>query len=168
MLIKWDDEKTLPCHIWGFVNLTSLPKDIAINYKSNTVERGIFAIVEIARPVVEEDEVQLSEIFSLYTKEIGGIIHECVSKMSYYLADVEAIIGPVIMIPDINGSPNNYLRVKNMEIWGEDFMEWLEEKDEFSKLVESDSDDSDDDVGNYDFKKTGEEEELIEEESDID
>ena len=55
-----------------------------------------------------------------------------------------------------------------MEIWGEDFMEWLEEKDEFSKLVESDSDDSDDDVGNYDFKKTGEEEELIEEESDID
>ena len=36
VLTKWADEKTLPCHIWGFVNLTSLPKDIAINYKSNT------------------------------------------------------------------------------------------------------------------------------------
>ena len=52
-----------------------------------------------------------------------------VTKLTFYLADVEAFVEPIAVVPDIGGPPNAYFVCKNRAKWREDFVEWLREED---------------------------------------
>jgi hypothetical protein len=46
------------------------------------------------------------------TKEVGNIAGGSVTKLKFYLADVEAFSAPMVVIPDIGGDPNAYFMSK--------------------------------------------------------
>ena len=58
-----------------------------------------------------------------------------VTKLQFYLADCEAFVEPIVIIPDIGGKPNAYFLDKNQTQWREDFMEWLEDDVDDGKLL---------------------------------
>ena len=63
-------------------------------------------------------------------KEVGKMVNGRVTELKFYLADTEAFVGPLAVIPNIGGPANSYFRVKNRQDWKEDFEEWLECPDE--------------------------------------
>jgi hypothetical protein len=111
---------------WGFVDLRELPDKHSAILGELPLEQSVYAIVEIAFFDEDETEVGLSEIFVPITKEIGGFTNNAVSHMKFYLADVEAIVKAIAVIPDIGGPPNAYFMDKDRETWRIDFMDFLE------------------------------------------
>ena len=78
----------------------------------------------------------MSEIFVPIRKEVKGALrHGFVHGMKLYLADVEAITEPAIVVPDIGGPANGYLLVRNRELWSQMFTEWLEMPNEEDDMV---------------------------------
>ena len=49
-----------------------------------------------------------------------------VSKLQLYLANVEALVKPLVVIPDIGGQANDYLMLKSRQEWRENFYQVLE------------------------------------------
>ena len=49
-----------------------------------------------------------------------------VSKMQFYLADVEAFLRPLVVIPDMGGNSNDYFLLKSRQDWRERFIDYLE------------------------------------------
>ena len=94
---------------------------------------GLHAIVECADYVTTEIEIQRSEIFVPILKEVGEIRQGRVTKLKLYLAEVEAIVAPLAVIPDIGGPPNGYFVVRHHRQWQEDFVQWLREGQEVSE-----------------------------------
>jgi hypothetical protein len=64
--------------------------------------------------------------FCPISTEVGRFTDRWVSKLKFYLADVEAFHGLVVVVPDIDGDANRYLLVKNCRQWVEDFEKWLD------------------------------------------
>ena len=62
-----------------------------------------------------------------------------VTKLMFFLADVEAIVKPLAVIPDIGGLPNAYFWVKDRESWRQDFTEFLEKDLNLEEEISSDS-----------------------------
>jgi len=68
----------------------------------------------------------------------------------FYLADVEAFVEPIAVIPDVGGNINSYLQLRRRCYWREDFIKWLkrpyEEWKDFEEeaAAADDSDESDD------------------------
>ena len=44
----------------------------------------------------------------------------------FYLANVEAIVGPCSVVPDVGGAKNAYFQVKCCKDWAKLFVWWLE------------------------------------------
>jgi hypothetical protein len=87
---------------------------------------GIYAIVESAEQDRSSSDI-VSELFVPIIKEVGGMQHNRVTKLKFYLADVDAFYEPVVVIPDLGGKlPNRYLLLRNVRKWKEDFTNWLE------------------------------------------
>jgi hypothetical protein len=121
------------------VDLCELPdKYTAIFRELPLLEQSFYAIVEIAFFDKDETEVGLSEIFVPITKDICGFTNNAVSHMKFYLADVEAIVKAIAVMPDIGGTPNAYFIVKDQETWRIDFMEFLERPLDLAKEISSD------------------------------
>ena len=116
-LIDWGVEGKLPSKIWGFTDLTALPPRNCLIYGSIYLEPGIYAIIETASFSEDEDELELSEIFVPITKEVGVITDNMVTMLMFFLADVEAIVKPLAVIPDIGRLPIAYFWVKDCESW---------------------------------------------------
>ena len=66
---------------------------------------GVYAVVESAVPEVDEAEVNMSELFKPYNQLVGNLVNDRVARI-YELADTEAFLKPVAMIPDIGGPAN--------------------------------------------------------------
>ena len=49
------------------------------------------------------------------------------TDLKFYLADVEAIVEPIAVIPDLGGEPNNCFVLRERKHWSRDFERWLEE-----------------------------------------
>ena len=92
--------------------------------------------------VDNEYKIGQSEIFVPITKEIGGLTNNVVSHMKFFLADVEAIVKAIAVIPDIGGQPNDYFMVKDRETWQTDFMLFLEKELDLDAEISSEEDDS--------------------------
>ena len=107
-LIDWGDEGHLPNKIWGFVDLRGIPDKKTVIFKGMPLEKGIYAVVESAAFVEDKHEIGLSEIFVPIIKEVAGLTDNAVSSMSFLLADVEAIVQAIAVVPDIGGAPNAY------------------------------------------------------------
>ena len=137
----------LPNKLWGFVDLTGLPKNSKVNYGGiQSIQPGLYAIVESAT-MLEDDHSEL--VLSLET-EVVKDAHGDVHDLQFYLADVEAFVEPAIVVPDIGGSPNRYLLVINKTHWKGKFEEWLEAPHDLDEMdpIEPMDDDDDGNDGN--------------------
>jgi len=124
------DGEMVPCHCWGFVDLRSLTAEQAATNKAN-VGQEIYAIVESTTPVKAKKEVEMSELFVPYRKDVKKITRNQGKitrvERKFWLVDVDTIHGPCCMIPDIgNTNPKCYLRLRPREEWGGDFVKWLQ------------------------------------------
>ena len=126
VMVDWGEHGLLPNKIWGFVNLLDIPPDNDLNCGGlQPIPPGVYAIVESAEPDTSRSSA-VSELFIPLLLEVGQMQHKRVTKLRFYLADVEAFSGPVVVIPDIGGVANGYLQLKNHNTWREDFAEWLD------------------------------------------
>jgi hypothetical protein len=149
VMVDWSDDGELPCKIWGFVDLLDLPVDNNIGYGGyDCIPPGIYSIVESSQfaPLPENGEPHRSELFVPIRKEVRQIRNNRVTKLKFYLADVEAFVAPLVVVPDIGGEPNAYFLCKSRELWRKDFEEWLDSphcNDEI--LLDESDEDSDND-----------------------
>jgi hypothetical protein len=126
VIVNWGEHGQLPNKIWGFVNLSAIPPDNDLNCGGlHPIPPAVYAIVESAEPD-RSKSVANSEIFIPLLLEVGQMRHNRVTKLQFYLADVEAFSEPVVVIPDIGGAANRYLQLKNRNTWREDFAAWLD------------------------------------------
>lgn len=113
------------------------------------IGRGIYAVVESASFIESELEVNMSEIFRPITKEVARMEGGYVAKLKFYLADVEAIVDPCVVIPNIGGARNDYFLLKNREEWHQDFCDWLEAPQFKEDISEDEADSSDSEEENF-------------------
>jgi hypothetical protein len=126
--VDWGDDGHLPNKIWGFVDLTAMPPHYAVSFGGiNDLQPAVYGIVESAQydQVAEENVVQ-SEIMVPITKEVGQMTNGLVTKLKFYLADTEAFLAPLAVIPNVGGPANSYFVLDNRQVWKESFEEWLE------------------------------------------
>ena len=64
-----------------------------------------------------------------------------VSKLKFYLADVEAFVEPLVVVPNIGDAPNAYFLCRSRASWADDCIHWLQEPYEERAESECDSDD---------------------------
>ena len=124
--VNWGEEGNLPNKISAFVDLQDLPKDSGISYGGIDLQPGIFGVVENSVLSTDEDDINMSELFFPITKEVGGLTMNNVSHLSFLLADVEAFVKPVAVIPDIGGQPNSYFALQERANWADMFTTWLD------------------------------------------
>lgn len=125
-MINWEDDGLLPARIWGFLNLQHLPQDNRIEFGGlDPVVPGIYAIIESAGWVKERRWGITSEISALADLDVGQMVNDRVTKLQFYLADVQSFNQPLAVVPDIGGPVNRYIILKDREAWSEDFSKWL-------------------------------------------
>ena len=110
-VFDWGEEGQLPCHIMGFVDLSSLPANFTFDFAGiDDITRGIYAIVEISTYDQDDASLKILELFIPIKKKIGGYTGNFVSHRILLLADCDAIVSPVTVVPNIWGGQNEYLR----------------------------------------------------------
>lgn len=146
--INWGDEVgVLPAKIWGFVDFSMLPERNAVRIAGlHKIDPGVYAIVESASYSTNQAEIDMSEIFVPVVKEVGRMEDGAVTQLKFYLADVEAFVAPLTVIPDIGGETNAYFMVRNRTCWREDFESWLETPKNENTFTMSDDEESDSDI----------------------
>jgi hypothetical protein len=87
-------------------------------------------------------------------QEVGNIAGGSVTKLKFYLADVEAFSAPMVVIPDIGGDPNAYFYVKIGYVGEEDFEAARNTAHEVLLLCQMKESDSDIDEEDTQKKKT--------------
>ena len=120
-----------PCEIWCFADLRGLPEDVHIQIGGVTVQKGVYGVVESACPpstVAEEDRTK-SVLFQTIFKEVDIDDDNELEERHFYLADVDAFVGPAVVVPDI-GSPqlNKYFLLKPRDEWAGVFSRWVEDE----------------------------------------
>ena len=180
-MIDWGPNQVLPCKIWGFVDLTEIPDDLprnqAISYGDLArVDPGLYAIVESGE-YVYQDEVKKAWEERSYNNEDTAFMQEIktevrnmdkngfVTKLKFYLADVEAFHGTATVVPHIGGPNNHYFSLASRETWKKEFTLWLEDVhglDKMDEEPENPADFQDDNVEMADLAEDELEEEEIE------
>ena len=128
VLVDWGAYGVLPCHIWCFVDLSNLDSGgKTIEFGGIKLKPGAYAVVESSEYVKDEEEVAKSDFFIPLVLDVEGIDEDGdVTGRQFYLADVEAFVGPCSVIPNIGGAPNEYLQVKPRREWAKMFASWLQ------------------------------------------
>lgn len=147
-LFDWgEDYGTLPCEIWGFVVLKGLPAvgDVQppLHFAGIDIVDGTYALVEASEWSSDQKAVAYSDIFVPFEKEVARIGNDGqVIDRAFYLADVEAIVKPLFVLPDIGAKPRcKYFQVKPRSAWVADFVSWLEAPHEEDVLSDSEDED---------------------------
>ena len=142
-LFDWaDDGGELPGEIWCFIDLRELMEPIMVEGLDGEYEvgAGVYAVIESSSYQPRELQVFSSGLFTSIVKEVAISRNGKTLKRQFYLADVESIVSPLIVVPDIGNShgDNYYFEVTPRTKWAEDFAAWLEVDDE--EEIEEDSD----------------------------
>lgn len=114
----------LPSHIWCFVSLENVSGSITYEYGGIILKNGVYAVVEVATYDDEQGDLK-SDLFTPLTLEVESTDVESEFDRKFYLAPVEAISKPCIVIPDIGGPPNAYFQLKPRSDWTKEFIYWL-------------------------------------------
>ena len=128
VLVDWGAWGKLPCEIWCFVDLRSLTNPVVM--EGETYAPGVHAMVESSRYMTEEEdgaqELPKSDLFRAIEKETQGTDCNGTLKRKFYLADVEAFLEPIAVVPDV-GSMNKakYFHVLARSQWATCFERWL-------------------------------------------
>jgi len=180
VVVDWTGWGKLPNRIWGFVDLRALPTTSHINYGGlRNVQPNIYAIVESTSLVEQPNPDKVSafkgplntDLFRAITTEVGAMERGFVTKLKFYLADVDAIVGPAVVVPDIGGANNGYWWIRGKKSWHEYFIKWLEEphyKDTMSEAESSEEEEEDTEVAKSGEEDEGEEDAESETDEDSD
>lgn len=137
-LFDWATDKEAPAepvHIWCFVVLNGLPLTAKERKKKKMIhgnchlDNGVYAVVECASFVLGNDSVPKSRLYTPIVKELAvDGRHSASRKRRFYLADTEAIVEPLYVIPDI-GCENgcSYFSVKSRYEWILEMERFLDE-----------------------------------------
>ena len=143
-LIDWGSGwGTLPSHIWCFVELFNMPMGVEkIKFGGIILQDGVYAVVEVGNYVPAPDEAFMSDLFVPLEVEVGEMNEEEVVNRKFYLANVDAIVGPCCVVPNIGGANNAYLQVKRRQDWANLFVSWLEapHKEDVMEFSDDDED----------------------------
>jgi hypothetical protein len=130
----------LPCQIWCFVTVQGLPDSDSedthddaprVEHGGIFVENGTYAVVEAGKWDPNEDEITMSDLFLPFFKVRRGAN----KKRVFYLADVDSIVAPMCVVPDIGcQGGDRYFQVKSRNEWVEEFTSWLEDPHEYDKM----------------------------------
>jgi hypothetical protein len=140
----------VPCQIWSYVDL----RDVPVEQLNFTVEGmkvknpGIYAIVESTYPILEKDEITRSDIFkpiAKYTREDGS--------RQFYLVDVDSFAAPVLVVPDVGGKRNAFLRMTPRSVWLHRFMSWLMEPHALDKMDDNNEEEQKKQPGEHNKRK---------------
>jgi hypothetical protein len=126
-MINWEEHGLLPSRIWGFVNLWDIPTNgYVVDFGGiDRIYPGNYAIIESSKLVKEKRGEVYSEISYLAELEVEKIVDKRVTKLRFYLADVESFHQPLVVVPDIDGPANRYIVFKERSMWKDDFAKWL-------------------------------------------
>ena len=100
-LVDWGSGYgVLPTHIWCFVKLEDMPRGgRRIEYGGVYLDDNVYAVVEAAEYDDPEVTTRMTDLFTPLTKEVGKTNRDGeVLERRFYLADVEAIVGPCAVI----------------------------------------------------------------------
>lgn len=127
VVVDWDDWGLLPNKIWGFVDLSALPQNSGIDFGGlSNLQPATYAIVETAEEKVDDNLVKQPDLFTRILKDVEGIQNgRIIGNPHFYLADCDAFVRPLAVIPNIGGQPNEYFAVTPRSRWRDNFMEWL-------------------------------------------
>ena len=164
VLVDWGSDKAQPCQIWCFLDLRSLPRNATVTVDDIKVQRGVYAVVESAdfeEEDAEEEDPWKSILFQGCRKECKFLNNnlKCVGERQFYLADVEAFVDPVCVIPDVGNSDiMRYLMLKPRTDWAQLFIDWVRADPDEDEMDEecaqgtgsSNSDDASDEVSDDD------------------
>jgi hypothetical protein len=149
--VNWGDDGILPNKLWGFVDLRALPANNNVHFGGlENIKPGVYGIVESAAYVDNAFADQRSEIFIPIRKEVKRMVNGTVNKLQFYLADTDAFVEPVCVVPDIGGGVTDYFAVKSRVQWKEDFEDWLETPDRQSIFYDHEDDSDDEEYENTD------------------
>ena len=140
-LINWGNEEgILPAKIHGFIDLRALPAEAQVSYGGLAkVDPNIYAIVESAEYTGDDSDLLRGIETVVGEKDDEGFV----TRLQYYLADVEAFEGTCAVIPDIGGNKNAYFEVQARSTWAEKFTDWLmQDYEEFSDEEEEESEEN--------------------------
>ena len=161
----------LPSRIWGFVDLSRLRRNSRIEAGGiNNLQPGVYAVVECSQHVPNPKN---SELITEIQLEVGGWAGNFVSKIKFYLADVEAFVSPTVVVPNIGGPNNSYMWLKARQYWSGMFVEWLHSAHDNAELSDSAADteeteEDDSQAGSISVASTDSEEELSDDSEDDD
>jgi len=144
-VMDWGDYGKLPCHIWCFVTLDQMPIGTQkLQFGGIDLKDGVYAVVESS---TYDDDIGLaSDLFTPLTLDVGGLDAEGnVTSREFFLADVESIVGPCIVVPDVGGPKNAYFQVKPRRDWAKEFVSWLEQPHQDDVMVWSDEEEDTED-----------------------
>jgi hypothetical protein len=131
-MIDWGGpNSTLPGQIWCFVIIDTMKDDDEdVRHGGINVENGHYAVVECADYAQERREKQMSDIFVPIKKEVAQRATadgDQPWRRKFWLADVEAIAKPLVVVPNIGGKQGvEYFIVKQREEWVQEFKAWLD------------------------------------------
>ena len=91
---------------------------------------------------MDKNKVSESDLFVPLLKNSGGFLNGNVTSLKFYLADVEAIVKPVVVIPDMGGAGNVHFLLKDCIDWKKDFIKWLQAPHYLDNVLDEFSDNS--------------------------
>ena len=128
VVVNWGRDGKLPNRIYGFVDLRGLPDDLQgprrIKYGGLVhLKPAIYGIVEAT--VEGCENLKGSELFDVLSTEVGAFENGVVSKLKFYLADVDTFEEPCVVVPNVGGPNNSYFWLEPKARWAELFVQWL-------------------------------------------
>ena len=138
----------LPGEIWCFVDFSGESDDFQTDFGGCCLRNGVYAVIESTLPCpnLKEDGSSLlndSDLFTPYIKSVKALYDDgTIADRQFYLADVEAIVDPLCVIPDVGSEDKcRYFVVAARNKWSDMFVKWLEaphkgDEDEMSDYEE--------------------------------
>jgi len=129
-MFDWGDQQQ-PGQIWCFVVVDTVRHgQEPIVHGGIHVLNATYAVIECTKEdQTAQERTRNSEIFLPYVKEVKHRQSDKKPwKRKFYLADVESIVRPLVVIPNMGGQSGcEFLLVKSRSEWVADFKEWLDE-----------------------------------------
>ena len=128
--LDWVGHGHLPAEIWCFIDFSTLADNVSVKYGGVTVKKGVYAVVKSSEYVKEDcDGVQVqqgSDLLRVIRKEIASENEKGEITRQLYLADVEAFVDPICVVPDIGADDKlRYFEVLPRKQWSDVFIKWL-------------------------------------------
>ena len=124
-MIQWQ-RGDYPAQIWGFLDLTSLPRqEEFLLANGDLVSKGFWAIVESASYKKVPPNTRGSELFRHLILDTAETHDDgSVKKRLFYVVDVECFKEPIVVIPNV-GTKKDYIMMEPRDSWADQFIEWI-------------------------------------------